>query len=94
MSTLVKQEAPFFIQVRNKVISLISFAIKDNINVENQYLVDFDDCYTEEGQVRYARKTFYSSEPTIKFFIPICIGIIFSCGSCPMPETFRIPWIN
>ena len=63
-----KQEAPFFIQVRNKVISLISFAIKDNINVENQYLVDFDDCYTEEGQVRYARKTFYSSEPHYHVF--------------------------
>ena len=40
-----KQAVDFFLQVRNKVMALISFAIKDNLNVVNQYLIDTDDYY-------------------------------------------------
>lgn len=58
-----KHDISFFVQARDKVISLISFAIKDNINIENQYLVDFDDYYMAEEHKAYAKKTFYSSEP-------------------------------
>lgn len=36
-----------FIKIRNIITSLISFAIKDNVNVDNEVLVDFDDCYTQ-----------------------------------------------
>lgn len=34
-----------FIDVRDKVLSLISFAIKDNINIDEEYLLDYDDSY-------------------------------------------------
>lgn len=35
-----------FASFRNKIISLISFAIKDNVNIEEEYLLDYDDSYT------------------------------------------------
>ena len=58
-----KQDISFFVQVRDKVISLISFAIKDNINIEKQYLSDFDDYYMLGEHTEYSKKDFYSSEP-------------------------------
>ena len=36
-------EIPKFIDIRNKILSLISFAIKDNVNIEKQYLFNYDD---------------------------------------------------
>ena len=36
-------EVGAFLQARNNIIALISFAIKDNINIEKQYLVDSED---------------------------------------------------
>lgn len=38
-----KQDLSFFINVRDSIISLISFAIKDNVNIEEQHLIDFND---------------------------------------------------
>ena len=58
-----KRDVSFFMQVRDKVISLISFAIKDNVNIEDQYLVDFDDRYEIGGHKEYTKKPIYSSEP-------------------------------
>lgn len=63
-----KQDVSFFTQVRDKVVSLISFAIKDNVNIENQYLVDFDDYYMIEDHMYYAKKPFFSSEPHYHIF--------------------------
>lgn len=63
-----KQDVAFFVQIRDKVISLISFAIKDNINIENQYLTDFDDYYMIGEHVDYSEKVFYSSEPRYQIF--------------------------
>ena len=58
-----KQSPAYFMQVRDKIISLISFAIKDNVNIEEQYLVDFDD-FEEIGSCkRYCQKSLLSSEP-------------------------------
>lgn len=34
-----------FISIRDKIMSLISFAIKNNVNVEDEYLLDYDDSY-------------------------------------------------
>lgn len=58
-----KQAVPYFMQVRDKVMALISFAIKDNINIKEQFLTDFDD-YDEYGKGKhYNRRSFISSEP-------------------------------
>lgn len=58
-----KQPVSYFMQLRDKVMSLISFAIKDNINIEKQFLTDFDD-YEEFGEGKsYNRRSFISSEP-------------------------------
>lgn len=58
-----KQPVSYFIQLRDKIISLISFAIKDNVNIEEQFFTDFDD-YEEFGEdKRYNRRSFISPEP-------------------------------
>lgn len=58
-----KQTVPSLMQLRDKVMSLISFAIKDNINIEEQFLTDFDD-YEEFGESKhYNRRSFISFEP-------------------------------
>ena len=40
-----KQNVKEFMDVRNKIISLISFAIKGNVSLEEEYLIDYDDSY-------------------------------------------------
>lgn len=63
-----KQDVAFFVGVRDKVISLISFAIKDNINIEHQFFTDFDDYDMINGQINYSERAFYSSEPRYQIF--------------------------
>lgn len=58
-----KQSPAFFMQVRDKIMSLISFATKDNINIEEQFLVDFDDFEMLGDEKQFIRKSFLSSEP-------------------------------
>ena len=57
-----KQDASYFSTIRNKVISLISFAIRDNLNIEEQYLYDYDDCYQIGEHTRYYKYHLYTSE--------------------------------
>lgn len=57
-----KKEPTYFITIRNKVISLISFAIKDNVNIEEQYLYDYDDSYQIDEHTEYYKHYLYTSE--------------------------------
>lgn len=57
-----KQNASYFTAIRDKVISLISFAIKDNVNVEEQYLYDYDDSYQIGEHTEYYKHYLYTSE--------------------------------
>lgn len=57
-----KKELSYFITIRNKVISLISFAIKDNVNIEEQYLYDYDDSYQIGEHTKYYKHYLYTSE--------------------------------
>ena len=57
-----KKELSYFITIRNKVISLISFAIKDNVNIEKQYLYDYDDSYQIGEHTEYYKHYLYTSE--------------------------------
>jgi len=61
-----------FISIRNKILSLISFAIKNNVNIEEQFLYDFDDYYYYADNCKdYYKHYLYISEPTydiIKLF--------------------------
>lgn len=38
-----KKDVTFFTDVRDKILSMISFAIRDNLNVIKQYLTEYDD---------------------------------------------------
>lgn len=40
-----KQTIEEFISIRDKVLAMISFAIKNNINVDEEYLLDYEDSY-------------------------------------------------
>lgn len=40
-----KQSIDKFIDIRDKVLALISFAIKGNVNIEEEYLMDYEDSY-------------------------------------------------
>lgn len=57
-----KKDTSYFIDVRNKVISLISFAIRDNVNIEEQYLYDYDDSYQIGEYTEYCKHYLYTSE--------------------------------
>ena len=64
IETSEKKSVEEFIAIRNKIISLISFAIKDNVNVEEQYLCDFDDSYLVANKIKTCRNHYlYTSEP-------------------------------
>lgn len=58
-----KHDLTFFAQLRDKIVSLISFAIKDNVNIEEQHLVDFDDFEMIGEHKKYRTKSFLSSDP-------------------------------
>lgn len=57
-----KQEISYFTDIRNKVISLISFAIKNNVNIEEQYLYDYDDNYQIGEDIAYYKHFLYTKE--------------------------------
>ena len=57
-----KQDASYYMAIRDKVISLISFALKDNVNVEEQYLYDYDDSYQIGEHTEYYKHYLYTSE--------------------------------
>lgn len=59
-----------FISIRNRIISLISFAIRNNVNIEKQYLLDYNDFYfvTDNHKIYY-KHDLYISEPTLDILI-------------------------
>ncbi|CDE72072.1 uncharacterized protein BN810_00903 [Acidaminococcus sp. CAG:917] len=57
-----KRELSYFTDIRNKVISLISFAIKNNVNIVEQYLCDYDDGYQIAEHIEYYKHYLYTKE--------------------------------
>ena len=57
-----KQDASYFIALRNKIISLISFSIKDNVNIEEQYLHDYEDKDQLDDLTIYFKHYLFTSE--------------------------------
>ena len=66
IETEEKENLKKFICIRNKILSLISFAIKNNVNIEEQYLCDFDDYHLIAEEYKdYYKHHLYTSEPTL-----------------------------
>ncbi len=66
IETSEKHNIKEFVSIRNKVISLISFAIKNNVNIEEQYLCDYDDSYLIANKYTdYHKHYLYTSEATL-----------------------------
>lgn len=58
-----KKDIAFFTDVRDKILSMISFAIRDNLNVIKQYFTEYDDFdYIEEFD-NYQEHLLIESEP-------------------------------
>ena len=73
-----KQDTPYFTEIRNKVISLISFAIKDNVNVEEQFLYDYDDSYQIGEHTEYYKHYLYISEQRLSIYNSSCFEYNFT----------------
>ncbi len=73
-----KQDTPYFTEIRNKVISLISFAIKDNVNVEEQFLYDYDDSYQIGEHTEYCKHYLYISEQRLSIHNSSCLEYNFT----------------
>lgn len=59
-----KESIEYFLQIRDNILSLISFAIKDNLNIEEQYLYDFDDNYLISEEITdYYKYHLITNEP-------------------------------
>lgn len=66
IETTEKHSVKEFVSIRNKVLSLISFAIKNNVNIEEQYLCDYDDSYLIANKYTdYHKHYLYTSEATL-----------------------------
>lgn len=66
IETKEKHSVETFVSIRNKVLSLISFAIKNNVNIEEQYLCDYDDSYLIANKYKdYHKHYLYTSEVTL-----------------------------
>lgn len=66
IETVEKHSVEEFMSIRNKIISLISFAIKNNVNVEEQYLCDYDDSYKlSNGYTNFHKHYLYTHEATL-----------------------------
>ena len=55
-----EKEIDFFLEIRDKVMAMISYAIKDNLNIASQYLIHKDDIvrYPEGSDYQPARKEY------------------------------------
>lgn len=58
-----KKEISFFLQIRDKILAMISFAIKDNVNIQKQTLVCYEEAYTVHGHVSYPPYALITREP-------------------------------
>ncbi len=66
IETTEKHSVETFVSIRNKVLALISFAIKNNVNIEEQYLCDYDDSYLIANKYKdYHKHYLYTSEVTL-----------------------------
>ena len=72
-----KKEVNFFTDIRDKIISLISFAIKDNINITNQHFSDYND-YTNIGEnIKYTEYPFIDNVPMYNIHKTHCFDYNF-----------------
>ncbi len=55
-------------EIRDRIIALISFAIKDNVNIIDQFLVDTEDCEVYGDYKEPHRNELISSEPNYTIF--------------------------
>ena len=63
VDTQEKKGLDFFISIRDRIISMIEFAIKGNINIEKQYAIDLDEFYELLGHKNYAKYYVYTNDP-------------------------------
>lgn len=58
-----KQDNKYFTDIRDKLLSMISFAIQDNINIHKQYFIDLDVFHNTIGYIDYCKYRFFDNIP-------------------------------
>lgn len=58
-----KKDVVFFTGVRDKILSMISFAIRDNVNVIQQYFTDYNDFYDIGEYKKYQKYFLIDNDP-------------------------------
>lgn len=61
ISSQKKQTIEELVSIRDKVLAMISFAIKNNINVEDKHLLDYEDSYLIGNEIKQYRKHYLLS---------------------------------
>ncbi len=96
-----KQSIDYFLKIRNKIASVISFAIKGNVNVDNQHLCDYEDYYLhDDGAKQYYEYSIITNDRYHYLSTPHPYGYNFSLNDLPqkddMAETFAklVPVFN
>lgn len=83
-----------FVKIRNTITSLISFATKDNVNVDDEYLIDFDDSYTisleKTEYTEYYKHYLYTSSRTLDIFATRVFDYNFQMSQLPEDNTLNI----
>lgn len=65
-------EIEYFMQIRNNIFALISFAIKDNINIEDQYVCAYDEFVIRRDNKEYVQYHVIGNEP---YYQTLNIGV-------------------
>lgn len=50
-----------FVSIRDKILAMISFAIKNNVNIDEEYLLDYEDSYLIGDEIKQYRKHYLLS---------------------------------
>lgn len=66
IETEEKKDVAFFTDIRDKILAMISFAIKDNINILKQYFLCNDDFTFENEQKNYVEHFMFDDNPKYK----------------------------
>lgn len=73
IKTNEKKDSTYFIEIRNKILNLISFAIRDNVNIERQIFYR-DDQYITQGEKKILKQYLFVSSEKYNNFVGTSIN--------------------
>lgn len=81
-----KKDIVFFTDVRDKILSMISFAIRDNLNVIKQYLTAYNDFDDPEKDKNYRKYLLIDNEPVHNIYDNQFLNYNFFLNDLPQDD--------